>query len=90
MGARGEAQCINMGPDASAGAEIWRLRSGQTQDVSVDMRHAVVECRSERYMRVDGKPPPPAWDAPAEDQRLQVRALNEFPNITAKQGVRGS
>ena len=27
------------------------------------MRHAVVECRSERYLRVDGKPPPPAWDA---------------------------
>jgi crotonobetainyl-CoA:carnitine CoA-transferase CaiB-like acyl-CoA transferase len=23
----------------------------------------VVECRSERYLRVDGKPPPPAWDA---------------------------
>ena len=27
------------------------------------MRHAVVECRSERYLRVDGKPPGPAWDA---------------------------
>src|ERR1700712_2910300 len=46
-----------------AGAEIWRLRSGQSQDVTVDMRHAVVECRSERYLRVDGKPPGPAWDA---------------------------
>ena len=39
------------------------MRSGQAQDVAVDMRHAVVECRSERYLRVDGKPPPPAWDA---------------------------
>jgi hypothetical protein len=46
-----------------AAAEIWKLRSGQSQDVAVDMRHAVVECRSERYLRVDGKPPPPAWDA---------------------------
>ena len=27
------------------------------------MRHAVVECRCERYLRVDGKPPPPTWDA---------------------------
>src|SRR3954452_8570097 len=26
------------------------------------MRHAAVECRSERYLRVDGQPPPPAWD----------------------------
>src|SRR5882762_10142014 len=46
-----------------AAAEIWKLRSGQSQGVAVDMRHAVVECRSERYLRVDGKPPPPAWDA---------------------------
>ncbi|WP_027533917.1 CoA transferase [Bradyrhizobium sp. WSM3983] len=46
-----------------AAAEIWRLRSGEAQDVSVDMRHAVAECRSERYLRLDDKPPPPAWDA---------------------------
>jgi crotonobetainyl-CoA:carnitine CoA-transferase CaiB-like acyl-CoA transferase len=45
-----------------AAAQIWKLRSGQSQDVAVDMRHAVVECRSERYLRVDGKPPPPTWD----------------------------
>jgi crotonobetainyl-CoA:carnitine CoA-transferase CaiB-like acyl-CoA transferase len=45
-----------------AAAQLWQLRSGQAQSVSVDMRHAVVECRSERYLRVDGKPPPPAWD----------------------------
>ena len=45
-----------------AAAQIWKLRSGQSQDVTVDMRHAVVECRSERYLRVDGKPPGPAWD----------------------------
>jgi crotonobetainyl-CoA:carnitine CoA-transferase CaiB-like acyl-CoA transferase len=46
-----------------AAAQIWKLRAGQNQDVAVDMRHAVVECRSERYLRVDGKPPPPTWDA---------------------------
>lgn len=46
-----------------AAAEIWKLRSGEAQDVHVDMRHAVVECRSERYLRLDDKPPPPAWDA---------------------------
>jgi len=46
-----------------AAAEIWKARSGETQEVSVDLEHAVVECRSERYLRVDGKPPPPAWDA---------------------------
>jgi hypothetical protein len=37
------------------------LRSRQSQDVAVDMRHAVVECRSERYLRVDGKPSGATW-----------------------------
>jgi crotonobetainyl-CoA:carnitine CoA-transferase CaiB-like acyl-CoA transferase len=65
-----------------AAAQIWKLRSGQGQDVAVDMRHAVVECRSERYLRVDGKPPPPAWDAIAgiyntPDQRF-VRLHTNF------------
>jgi hypothetical protein len=59
------------------------MRSGQSQGVAVDMRHAVVECRSERYLRVDGKPPPPAWDAIAGvyktgDQRF-VRLHTNFP-----------
>jgi crotonobetainyl-CoA:carnitine CoA-transferase CaiB-like acyl-CoA transferase len=48
-----------------AAAQVWQLRSGQSQGIAVDMRHAVVECRSERYLRVDGKPPPPAWDVMA-------------------------
>jgi CoA-transferase family III len=65
-----------------AAAQMWKLRSGQRQDVAVDMRHAVVECRSERYLRVDGKPPPPAWDAIAgiyntRDQRF-VRLHTNF------------
>lgn len=67
-----------------AAAEIWRLRSGDTQDVTVDMRHAVVECRSERYLRRDDKPPPPAWDAIAGvyktgDNRF-VRCHTNFPH----------
>jgi hypothetical protein len=46
------------------------------------MRHAVVECRSERYLRVDGKPPPPTWDVIAgiyktRDQRF-VRLHTNF------------
>src|SRR4051812_34115162 len=67
-----------------AAAEIWKLRSGQSQDVSVDMHHAVVECRSERYLRVDGKPPPPAWDAIAGVYNTKggrfVRLHTNFPH----------
>src|ERR1700755_686499 len=67
-----------------AAAKIWQLRSGESQDVAVDMRHAVVECRSERYLRVDGKPPGPAWDAIAGvyktgDGRF-VRLHTNFPH----------
>src|SRR5436190_12195876 len=65
-----------------AAAQIWKLRAEQSQNVAVDMRHAVVECRSGRYLRVDGKPPPPAWDAIAgiyrtRDQRF-VRLHTNF------------
>jgi crotonobetainyl-CoA:carnitine CoA-transferase CaiB-like acyl-CoA transferase len=70
-----------------AAAEIWKMRSGESQGVAVDLRHAVVECRSERYLRVDGKPPPPAWDAIAGiyktgDQRF-VRLHTNFPHHRA-------
>jgi crotonobetainyl-CoA:carnitine CoA-transferase CaiB-like acyl-CoA transferase len=53
---------VSIAASALAAAEIWKMRSGEAQNVAVDMRHATVECRSERYLRVDGKPPPPAWD----------------------------
>jgi hypothetical protein len=48
------------------------------------MRHAAVECRSERYLRVDGKPPPPAWDAIAGVYKTRddgfVRLHTNFPH----------
>src|SRR5580698_9338638 len=67
-----------------AAAHVWKLRSGQDQKVAVDMRHAVVECRSERYLRVEDQQPPPAWDAIAgvyktRGQRF-VRLHTNFPH----------
>lgn len=46
---------------ALAAAEVWRQRTGRTQDVAVDMRHAAIEFRSERYVRTDA-PPAALWD----------------------------
>lgn len=67
-----------------AAAAIWKARSGQQQRVSVDMLHAAIECRSERYLRVDDKPPPPAWDAIAGVYRTGdarfVRLHTNFPH----------
>jgi crotonobetainyl-CoA:carnitine CoA-transferase CaiB-like acyl-CoA transferase len=67
-----------------AAAEIWRRRTGRAQTVSVDMRHAAIEFRSERYMRIDGKPPGPAWDKIAGVYRTgdgrTVRLHTNFPH----------
>jgi len=84
MGAAAQA---SIAASALAAIEIWRLRSGETQGVAVDMVHAIAECRSERYLRADGKPPPPAWDAIAGvyktgDQRF-VRLHTNFPHHRA-------
>ena len=77
----------NIAAAGLAAAYIWRLRSGEAQEVGVDMRHAVVECRSERYLRVDGKPPPPAWDPTAGIYRTRdgrfVRLHTNFPHHRA-------
>jgi crotonobetainyl-CoA:carnitine CoA-transferase CaiB-like acyl-CoA transferase len=74
---------VSVAATGLAAARIWKMRSGEAQDVAVDMRHAVVECRSERYLRVDGKPPPPAWDAIAGVYRTRdgfVRLHTNFPH----------
>jgi crotonobetainyl-CoA:carnitine CoA-transferase CaiB-like acyl-CoA transferase len=67
-----------------AAASIWQARNGRMQPLSVDIRHAAIECRSERYLRLDGKPPPPAWDAIAGVYRTGdgrfVRLHTNFPH----------
>ncbi len=45
-----------------AAAQIHKQRGGPGQTVAVDMRHAAIEFRSERYMRIAGKPPASPWD----------------------------
>jgi crotonobetainyl-CoA:carnitine CoA-transferase CaiB-like acyl-CoA transferase len=67
-----------------AAAEVHKRRGGPGQSVSVDMRHAAIEFRSERYMAVDGKPPGPSWDKIAGVYRTgdgrYVRLHTNFPH----------
>jgi crotonobetainyl-CoA:carnitine CoA-transferase CaiB-like acyl-CoA transferase len=67
-----------------AAAEVWRQRTRRSQRVAVDMRHAAIEFRSERYLRNDGKPPGPAWDKIAGVYRTgdgrMVRLHTNFPH----------
>ena len=80
----GAAAQASIAASGLAAAEIWSQRGGKQQQVSVDMTHAVAECRSERYLRLDGKPPPPAWDPTAGVYRTRdirfVRLHTNFPH----------
>jgi crotonobetainyl-CoA:carnitine CoA-transferase CaiB-like acyl-CoA transferase len=53
----GTAAQTTIAAAALAAGELWRLRTGRRQGVSVDIRNAAIEFRSERYLRVDGRPP---------------------------------
>lgn len=54
----GTAASTVIAATALAATELWRLRTGRGQSVSVDVRAAVAAFRSERYLRVDGQVPP--------------------------------
>ncbi|MFC0241352.1 CoA transferase [Rhodopseudomonas telluris] len=75
---------VSIAASAIAAAQIWEMRSGQTQTIKVDSRHAAIECRSERYLRRDGEPPPPMWDPIAGVYQVKgggyVRLHTNFPH----------
>jgi crotonobetainyl-CoA:carnitine CoA-transferase CaiB-like acyl-CoA transferase len=58
----GAAAQATVAASGLAANELWHLRTGRRQRVSVDMRHAAVEFRSERYLRIDDKPAREARD----------------------------
>lgn len=68
---------------AAAAAEVWRRRTGEAQDIAVDMRHAAIEFRSERYVRTDA-PPAALWDRIAGLYRSRdgrwLRIHTNFPH----------
>ncbi len=79
----GTAAQVTIAATTLAAAEFWRLRAGSRQQVTVGMRHAAAEFRSERYLRVDDGPPPPLWDKIAGVYRSGdgrwVRIHTNFP-----------
>jgi len=80
----GTAAQASIAAAALAAAELWRLRCGKSQRAAVDMRHAAIECRSERYLRVADKPMPDLWDKIAGTYRCGdgrwVRLHTNFPH----------
>src|SRR5215213_5550698 len=80
----GTAAQTTIAASALAAAELWRLRTGRMQRVSIDMRDAAIEFRSERYMRLNGEPPKELWDKIAGLYRCAdgrwVRLHTNFPH----------
>src|SRR3954452_18222715 len=80
----GTAAQASIAAAALAAAELWRLRTGRQQPVSVDMRDAAIEFRSERYLRVNDEPPEELWDKIAGlyrcGDRRWVRLHTNFPH----------
>jgi crotonobetainyl-CoA:carnitine CoA-transferase CaiB-like acyl-CoA transferase len=58
----GTAAQVSISAAALAAADLHRQRTGITQRLTVDMRHAAIESRSERYFQVNGAPTPELWD----------------------------
>ncbi len=83
----GAAAQASIAAVACAANAIWQARTGRLQQVSVDMRHAAAEFRSERYLRVEGQPPLELWDDIAGAYRCRdgrwVRIHTNFPHHRA-------
>jgi len=80
----GTAAQASIAASALAAALLWADRTGRQQAVAVDMRHAAVEFRSERYLRIDGAPAGEQWDAIAGLYQVAgggwVRLHTNFPH----------
>jgi crotonobetainyl-CoA:carnitine CoA-transferase CaiB-like acyl-CoA transferase len=75
---------VSIAAAALAAAELWRVLTGRAQIVTVDMRHAALEFRSERYLRVEGRTGGEVWDKIAGAYRCGdgrwVRLHTNFPH----------
>jgi crotonobetainyl-CoA:carnitine CoA-transferase CaiB-like acyl-CoA transferase len=80
----GTAAQASIAAAALAAAELWHLKTRKRQRIRVPMRDAAIEFRSERYLRVDGAPPPDLWDKIAGAYRCGdgrwVRLHTNFPH----------
>src|SRR5580658_1884967 len=54
----GRAAAIALGLGASAANEIWRLRGGSQQDITIDLKAAAASLVSFALLRLNGEPVP--------------------------------
>ncbi len=80
----GAAAQVAIAASALAAATIGASRGLLRQRVGVDMRHAAIEYHSERWLHVNGAPPPEPWDKVAGTYQCGdgrwVRLHTNFPH----------
>ena len=80
----GETAAASLAAVGLAASDLWKLRTGRGQRVSVNTRHATASLRSSKYMTMDGKPAgaerhPIMGVYPAKNGRWSYLHCN-FPN----------
>lgn len=58
----GTAGAAALGAVGLAASDLWFLRTGRSQRVSVAVRAAAAAMRSARYLKIDGQQPKEIWD----------------------------
>ena len=58
----GTAGAAALAATGIAAAELWKLRGGRGQQVSVDLRAAAASLKSSAYLKIDGRSPSAMWD----------------------------
>lgn len=83
----GETSTATLAAVGLAVSELWKLRTGRGQRISVDTRRATASLRSGRYLKIDGEAVSTAFDPimgnyPAKNGRWSYLHCN-FPNHRA-------
>jgi crotonobetainyl-CoA:carnitine CoA-transferase CaiB-like acyl-CoA transferase len=83
----GETSTATLAAVGLAVSDLWKLRTGRSQQIAVDTRRATASLRSGRYLKIDGETVSSAFDPimgnyPAKNGRWSYLHCN-FPNHRA-------